>query len=251
MCTVSWVHEADGYELLCNRDEKRTRAQAHAPRIHTARGVRFIAPIDGDFGGTWIWTNQFGLSICLLNGANLSGTDGAQRVVHRMKRSRGLLMMDLVGAPSAARACALVHGIELRPFAPFTLVILEPDLPAAIVEWNGAEKSIVLHGDPYMPLVSSSFDPAGVRFRRQELFRRYTNGEAAEADDLLAFHSSHGSGAGAYSPCMHRTGAETVSMSRVKVSESVAEFSYFAGSPCRWRSGQWRNGECLILPLVH
>ena len=37
MCTVSWVHEEDGYQLLCNRDEKRTRTQALSPE--TKRGL--------------------------------------------------------------------------------------------------------------------------------------------------------------------------------------------------------------------
>ena len=52
MCPVSWVHEEGGYQLLCNRDEKRTRAQAASPRIDVTEGVRFIAPVDADRGGS-------------------------------------------------------------------------------------------------------------------------------------------------------------------------------------------------------
>ena len=71
MCTVSWLHSPNGYHLLCNRDEKRTRSSAIAPRISVNGAVQFIAPLDQDFGGTWIATNEFGTSICLLNGNGL------------------------------------------------------------------------------------------------------------------------------------------------------------------------------------
>ena len=37
------------------------------PRIGDVRGVSFVAPIDGDHGGSWIGVNQFGLTLCLLN----------------------------------------------------------------------------------------------------------------------------------------------------------------------------------------
>src|SRR5262245_12838820 len=66
MCTVSWLHQRDGYILLCNRDERRTRKPASGPRI--AGGVvRYIAPVDGDHGGSWIGVNHLGLTLCLLN----------------------------------------------------------------------------------------------------------------------------------------------------------------------------------------
>ena len=54
MCTVSWIHQGPGYQLFCNRDEKHTRRPASKPQLLTRGGVRFLAPIDGDFGGTWI-----------------------------------------------------------------------------------------------------------------------------------------------------------------------------------------------------
>jgi hypothetical protein len=36
MCTVSWIHEADGYQLLCNRDENHTRYRAVTVRERLA-----------------------------------------------------------------------------------------------------------------------------------------------------------------------------------------------------------------------
>ncbi len=71
MCTVSWLHdEIGGYQILCNRDEKYTRGRASAPRIETRNGMRYLAPIDSDSGGTWILTNELGITLCLLNGTD-------------------------------------------------------------------------------------------------------------------------------------------------------------------------------------
>ncbi|MBI4909752.1 MAG: hypothetical protein HY820_39405, partial [Acidobacteria bacterium] len=66
---MSWLHDTDGYQVLCNRDEKKTRRKALPPVVNTRQGVRYIAPADGDHGGTWIAVNDRGLTLCLLNGA--------------------------------------------------------------------------------------------------------------------------------------------------------------------------------------
>ena len=88
MCTVSSIYQGSGYQLLCNRDERRTRRPASAPQLLTRNNVRFVAPIDGDFGGTWLAVNEFGLSLVLLNRAPSSAA----------KLSRGLLPMNLIPA---------------------------------------------------------------------------------------------------------------------------------------------------------
>ena len=67
MCTASWLIEADGYELFCNRDESKMRQPAAPPALRERLSVKFLAPADGDFGGSWISVNEFGLSLCLLN----------------------------------------------------------------------------------------------------------------------------------------------------------------------------------------
>ena len=52
MCTVSWLHTPNGYQLLCNRDERHTRKPGLGPMIRNPAGVRVIAPVDGDLGGS-------------------------------------------------------------------------------------------------------------------------------------------------------------------------------------------------------
>lgn len=244
MCTVSWLHDAGGYQLLCNRDEQRARANALGPTAMERDGVGLLAPVDGQDGGSWLSVNQFGLTLCLLNGANLSGQN--RRAQPRGCRSRGLLLLELSSAESATDSCKRASRLDLCCYAPFTLVALEAGQAAVVFEWDGQEKAVLLNGEPCMPLVSSSYDAEGVRWRRRAEFERHVGeGGTIDAASLQAFHASHAGGAGAYSPCMHRQDAQTVSFSRVKVGETRAEFLYLPGAPC-----QGQPGETRILALV-
>ncbi|MBN9656735.1 MAG: NRDE family protein [Acidobacteria bacterium] len=235
MCTVSWLHHDSGYELLCNRDEKLTRRPARAPQVQQRDGIRFAAPIDGDHGGSWISVNEHGVALCLLNGANLGvsrPTPGSTGL-----RSRGLILLALAGAPSAMAALEQLDSTGLGLTAPFTLLALEPGLPASVAEWNGEELAILLNADPFMPLVSSSFDPQAVRSRRRDEFALRTRA-CVDGPALYRFHESHGGGPSAYTPCMHRPDAQTVSFSWIKVDDRSVEFFYSPAAPCRWQPGQ-------------
>lgn len=228
MCTVSWIHADDGYQLFCNRDEKFTRKAASDPQVLCRDGVHFLAPIDGDSGGTWLATNEFGMTLCLLNGTGLPG-----------RRSRGLLVMDLASAKSLAEVHDRIRLRDLAQYAPFTLAVLVPAKPATVIEWDGQQKSVLPLGDACVPLISSSFDPAQVTDRRrEELASLAKRSGTLDTAALLIFHQSHLGNRGPYSPCMHRHDAETVSFSWLRVTDSEASFYYSAGAPCRSFTGE-------------
>ncbi len=223
MCTVSWIHDGAGYELFCNRDEKRSRAAAIAPRLACRDGVRYAAPVDGDFGGTWISVNEFGVTLCLLNGPG-HRTDA--------RVSRGLLVAGLLTAASLAEVERRVDGADLPAFLPFTLAVLERGGPPAVLVWDG--KAVVRSSEPPMPLVSSSFDREGVEQSRRKEFRHKVDAAGKlDAGVLSGFHESHGLGPSAYSPCMHRADAATVSFTRVRVTAGEATMLYTPAAPCR------------------
>jgi uncharacterized protein with NRDE domain len=227
MCTVSWVHQPDGYHLLCNRDEKRTRSIAFAPRVVICRGVRYIAPIDADGGGTWLTVNEFGVSLCLLNGSPASRSSA-------VRRSRGLLVRELASARSAGDCSFWLRQLDLTSFAAFSVVILEPGRAAVLAHWAGGELTIDPAGDGHMPLTSSSYDSAGVRRSRlNELARRVAEAHSFDPAVLYRFHASHGAAPDAYSTCMHRDDAETVSFSWVAVSGDSIRFLYSPGALCQ------------------
>ena len=227
MCTVSWVHQPDGYHLLCNRDEKRTRGPAFAPRVVMLGGVRYIAPVDSDGGGTWLSANEFGLTLCLLNGSTGLRASGA-------RRSRGLLVRELAWAPSAEECALWIRQLDLGPYASFSLVILEPRRSATLAQWDGLALTIDPAGDRHMPLTSSSYDAEGVRRSRlNEFARRLPAARSVNPASLYWFHSSHGKAPDAYSTCMHRPDAETVSFSWVIVSRDSIRFLYSPVAPCQ------------------
>jgi hypothetical protein len=224
MCTVSWLHQPGGYHLLCNRDEKRTRGVAAGPRVMERGGVRYIAPNDPDRGGTWIAVNEYGVGLCLLNGP--AGPPGA--------RSRGLIIPDLVWAGCIDDCALLLRNMDLARFAPCTLLMLEPARQAIVAHWDGSTLDVNAAADDQIPLTSSSFDAEGVRRARLNEFARHTGSQAGvEPSDLYRFHSCHGPSPDAYSPCMHRDDAETVSFSWAVVSAREIRFLYLPVAPCR------------------
>jgi hypothetical protein len=231
MCTVSWIHQPDGYHLLCNRDERHTRGVATTPGIFEQGGSRFVAPTDADHGGTWIAVNEHGLGLCLLNGRSWEPGHGG--------RSRGLVIPELIWLRSA-EDCAFVLGrFDISPFAPFTLLMLDPGQPAIVAAWDGSTLAVERNADRRAPLVSSSFDPEAVRRSRTREFARRSTGDAAS---LYRFHTSHGGteAGNPYSTCMHRSDAETVSFSWVVVTRDEVRFLYLPSAPCRCSRGEQR-----------
>jgi len=233
MCTVSWLHTENGYDLLCNRDEKHARQPAAPPTIHESGGVRYIAPTDGDGGGTWIAVNEYGLTFALLNRAGVAsgGT-----------RSRGHLVTALAGATSLDVVHREMARADLTANAGFRLVALSPARPARLFEWDGQKLQHMHNADHRMPLISSSFDEKGVRVKRLTDFQSHlrANGRL-DAATLFNFHRSHGrvcDAPSAYSTCMHRGDARTVSFSWVRVGSDEVRLFYSPDAPCQGIAGR-------------
>ncbi|HZE70865.1 MAG TPA: NRDE family protein [Pyrinomonadaceae bacterium] len=228
MCTVSWLHQKGGYVLLCNRDERHTRKPASGPRHDSLRGVSFIAPVDGDHGGSWIGVNQFGLTLCLLNSYGVTN-----HIADRVYTSRGLLLKDLLDCQNSQQVIERLSDIKLDPFQAFTMAVLSVDKPAVLFEWTGRECSIDPDGEPRMPLTSSSLkDPNVVELRRKLFGDMVAQRGEVDAELLHRFHLSHLPERGPASVCMHRHDVSTVSLSVVTVTPQTVEFSYHSNSPC-------------------
>lgn len=227
MCTVSWLRQPEGYVLLCNRDERHQRKPAGGPRPGRVRGVSFVAPIDGDHGGSWIGANEFGLTLCLLNRYGDWAPDLA-----RVYNSRGLLLTDLLDCRRSEVVTERLGGIDLEAFQPFTLLALTAAEPALLFDWTGFESTIQPDAEAQMPLTSSSISSRVVDLRRQLFAKMASQGETLDVDMLRQFHCSHIPERGPGSICMHREDAATVSLSIVTVSLAGVEFVYQPGAPC-------------------
>ena len=233
MCTVSWLRVTGGYELFCNRDERHARKPAATPATREQRSVRFIAPLDGDHGGTWIGVNEAGVSLCLLNRYEAAPSSPGGVMTEDDYRSRGLLLASLMDSLTVAHAHARLSGADLSCYRPFTMLVLSPHEPALLVHWADGRKTFDGAGDASVPLTSSSYRGAEVAAARKSLFRRMAEEAGSVTPSLLhKFHRSHEPVRGAYSVCMLREDAATVSFSHVKVWGGTTEFSYQPAPPC-------------------
>ena len=228
---MTWRPEENGYAVYFNRDERRTRKPALPPEIRRKGPTRFIAPLDGDFGGTWIGVNEHGVSLALQNG--YMDRDDLKREPADGFTSRGLLVTSLIDGRSAAQILRRLERQPLERFRSFHLAVFDRVEGGRLINWTGGR---LTGGDALpasRPLVSSSYSAPEVCRSRIELFARVLDEPFADADGRhLAYHVAHRPDRGPFSPCMHRDDAHTVSFSRIRVDGPRIEFAYRGHSPC-------------------
>jgi uncharacterized protein with NRDE domain len=240
MCTVSWFRTSEGYVLACNRDERHTRKAALGPRLSKLGDVSYVAPIDGDHGGSWIAVNQFGLGLSLLN----RYLDPAANVDTFI--SRGLLVTQLIDSATIDEVRNRLSSISLHSYRPFTLLSLDRQ-SELVFDWSGSTLSQRLDSETSAPLVSSSFgDPKVIEYRRQEFLNLVGAAGGVDNEVLSSFHCSHQPEQGPYSVCMHRDEAATKSRSIVTVDAAMVQFAYQAGPPC-----EGAEFDFVDLPVRH
>ena len=231
MCTLSWTAVGTGYELLFNRDERRTRAPEIAPRAERLESVTFLAPRDSEAGGTWIVLNDAGLTTCLLNGYFASRGDSSVP-----RESRGQLVLALADARDLGDVHEHLSARDLTPFEPFVLCSFEPSAAhgwrGSCAEWDGLELGWRTLGRDDAPICSSGYDADLARRERRAEWQRLAQGAVMTPDQLGTFHRSHLDGKGPASPCMHREDAETRSLIRIAVDDAHVRMSYAPGPPC-------------------
>jgi hypothetical protein len=234
---LTWHDTAEGYRVFFNRDERYERGAAVPPSERRSVGGRYLAPLDGDAGGTWIAVNEHGLTLCLLNGFPEAGA--AEAPPARGFTSRGAIPLLAIACRTPAAVGERVRAAELACFRPFVLVAFAPGRAGLVARWSGVGLAIDPHRPAEPPLISSSFCTDEVRASRRTVYGEVC-GAARESAPLaahLAFHASHRPERGPRSPCMHRPDAATVSFSRVDVSRSAILFHYAPHAPCRGLPG--------------
>jgi hypothetical protein len=224
MCTLSWLRRSDGYTVLFNRDEQRRRAPGVPPSTHHHSGLPFLAPRDPEGGGTWITVNAAGCSVLVLNRYDAPAIPLADPL------SRGALVMALAGM-AAEEAVAQLHRTDLSRFRPFTLALFDVGRPATLHDWDGRRLEPASVDDSGLVATSSSFDQRRAQALRRELFAAALASRPPDEALLERLHADHATDR-ALAPCMHRSEASTVSLTRVHVGPGQCEMYYRPGSPC-------------------
>lgn len=242
MCTLTWTSlrpgsgSEAGYQLWFNRDERLTRAPERPPSLQVAEnGVRYIAPEDSEAGGTWITTNEHGVTIALLNGYLESR--GPERPSYT---SRGVLVRGLAGIRDPKEAFDPLSPMRLRDFQPAVVFVKAPSAPALIARWDGLTVAIDVTGERQLPLTSSGYEQDEVQQARRKLYREVVldanpGGDPLRPDAarLAAFQSyvDPSEGPNPFTPSMLHPLAATRSQCAITVSERSVGFAYRPGPP--------------------
>lgn len=231
MCTMTWfVKEEGGYELFFNRDERVSRRRAELPSVHEFSGVQYLSPIDADAGGTWIASNQYGITVCLLNHYQFE-----QIETYKAWTSRGEIVKKFASTLDLSNAEELFNSMGLDDYRAFRMFIIAPNGDNLLCVWDG--HSARVEQNVSSPKSSSSVDAKHVKSLRKQLFADMGLTHSQNVDDYLKYHSSHQPSRSKESVCMHREDANTVSLSHVSVTHNSISFRYADGCPCEAEIG--------------
>jgi hypothetical protein len=228
MCTVSWTACRGGYDLFFNRDELTTRAPENPPYVAQYTDVAYLAPRDGDHGGTWLLVNHHGLTICLLNDYGLNWRPVASAPLF----SRGRVVLACAALVSPSDAAGVVGSLPLARTPAFHLVILAPEEEASVLHWDGAKLSRD-HQHINLPLLSSSsFETTAVVATRKTKFDSFVQSrDRIKVRELAAYHRQHDLSCGSYSVLMRRANAATRSITHITVRNRTVAMNY---KPLSW-----------------
>ena len=181
MCTVSFVKTNGKIIITSNRDEKVIRPNAIEPKTYHLNHKKVIFPKDNKAGGTWYAIDEYSNVLVLLNGA-----EEKHSLKQRYRKSRGLIVLDLISSESPLQAW---QSIDLSDIEPFTLVLYE-NQKLYQLRWNEAEKSnLELETNQSHIWSSSTLYSKEIRSKRAHWFYTFldTKPEVNEAE-LFNFH---------------------------------------------------------------
>lgn len=163
MCTVSFVRVNSKVIITSNRDERRERQPLLTPQSAVINNKKIFFPKDPYSGGTWYAIDEFANVVVLLNGAA-----GKHERKAQYRKSRGLIVLEIISKPSpfAYWSCINLAGIE-----PFTIVLYENGSLYQL-RWDGHIKEVhVLNADKSYIWSSATLYNDEVRQQRETWFQ--------------------------------------------------------------------------------
>jgi len=223
MCTVTWRRQPDSYDLFFNRDELNSRAPELPPVLAEKDGVNFIAPRDGDHGGTWLLVNEYGLTVCLLNDYACPWRPAEASALF----SRGHLVIACAPAENLASVVEIIARQPLARTVPFRVLAISIGEEPLLLHWTGIDLAKSTGASVAIPLSSSSYATDDVVKARRLRLREYVRSiDKQEVSELAAYHRQHSTADGAHSVLMRRPDAATRSVTQVSVNSSEVKCVY-------------------------
>lgn len=238
MCTLTWLKDREGLRIYFNRDEKRTRLPAAPPRISVINGIRVLAPVDGNAGGTWLAVNEHGVAVAILNYYEAEA-DGAHS--NGNYESRGHLVLRLASQPEASAAIDALRSLPHDAYRPFIVAIFSINHEGMMARWDGRRCTEIGLDSISLPVTTSSYRTNDVLASRTEQYHAMLAGRPVSDDLLAAFHKSRSGKGGPFSVTMTRPDACTVCFNAVMIGDKMISFFYedrdVAGDDPGYRSG--------------
>ncbi|MCA0933427.1 NRDE family protein [Lutimonas saemankumensis] len=222
MCTVTFLplSETD-FVLTSSRDVGFRRARADFPSTVLRNNVSLHFPRDGKAGGTWIGTSRDNRLICLLNG-------GFQNHERRepYRKSRGLIVLDLLAAEDFEKSCL---EIDLNNIEPFTLVVVLWGKKHKLFEfvWDGLQRHLKEYQWKESIWSSSTLYDKDVRTMRKDWFEEWLVNNDRSPSSILEFHRNAGNGKPESDVFMKRDNVGTVSLTQVFTTKGKSLMNYF------------------------
>ena len=246
MCTLTVVTGNDTYLMAMNRDEKIARGTGSPAEIHEFDGARAIYPGDGD-GGSWFATNEYGISLALLNWNDIA----AHAVAAAKTRSRGRVIPGLIDSRSPSDLHEVFAVSTFEGMMPFRLVGVFPS-EQEIWEWrwDSTQLEFQVHVWESRHWFSSSLSDKRAETVRGTACRNAEHESAVGSVPWLRrLHASHAGGRGPFSLCVHREDVKTLSYSEVMVTPETVQMGHVRSSPCSM--GPIQPMEIKRTPLWH
>lgn len=220
MCTVTYIPAGDTCYLTSNRDEKHWRSAALAPRIYPLQSGKLLFPKDKDAGGTWIAAHENGNAIVFLNGGFVAHTPQPP-----YRKSRGLILLDLMDSASPWNSFLAIH---LNNIEPFTAVLWENG-HLYECRWDGQQKfhKEINPGKPHIWSSVTLYDETVIHKRKKWFSAWLHKYPHPEGNDILHFHQFTGDGDRHNDLLMDRDGkVGTVSVTQMIISPQALQMNY-------------------------
>lgn len=227
MCTVSFIPRCKGYALAMNRDEQLSRVTGLPPAEKILAGVRVLGPAEPG-GGTWINVNEHGTTFALINWYAVTARAAGTAI------SRGGVVNAVSAASNPAAAEAALNRLPMPNINPFRLIGVFP-AHQEIVQWGWDLQHLRRNPHPWRAAqwISSGLDEPAAQTIRSATFQAALPATGTPGLPWLRRqHASHTPERGAFSTCMHRADAATVSYTEIVLTGRQATMKYIAGAPC-------------------
>jgi len=219
MCTVSFVFSNGKAILTHNRDEKVARPSAIEPQKYIINNKSIYFPKDQKAGGTWYAVAENGTVLVLLNGA-----DEKHQLKPSYRKSRGLIVLDLISSNLPIEEW---NTIDLFGIEPFTIVLFQ-DKKLYQLRWNEVEKT-TLNLDINQSHIwsSSTLYPKEIREHRAELFQNFIASNEISSESLYQFHRYTKNDDSENGLIINRNGElKTLSITQTIIQENKVVLSY-------------------------